>query len=82
MLIGIPFVAYCYTRICAARKFRFMKRNVRKFERDTDVEMYVLTLLDLVEHKGKVLDQSLMDRCHGNEYLFRGSPKILLEEDR
>eukprot|EP01016_Furgasonia_blochmanni_P007672 TRINITY_DN13074_c0_g1_i1.p1 TRINITY_DN13074_c0_g1~~TRINITY_DN13074_c0_g1_i1.p1 ORF type:complete len:387 (-),score=108.36 TRINITY_DN13074_c0_g1_i1:34-1131(-) len=53
LFIGIPFTAYFTIEVMEKRRWRMMKTDIRQLKKDSDVEMYVNVLLELIEHKDK-----------------------------
>jgi len=52
MLIGIPPLVYGYIIIVDARASHFRKLHIKNFKRDTDFEMYLLNIVQLIGGRG------------------------------
>lgn len=51
MAIGIPICCYSVNEIMQKRRWKMMKTDIKQLKKDSDVEMYVNVLLELIEHK-------------------------------
>ena len=52
MVIGVPLVAIAFIKMLDYKTWGIMKMTVKSFKKDTDVENYVLILIELIENKG------------------------------
>jgi hypothetical protein len=51
LVIGIPFWILAYIRLIQKRTWTYIKMHVKHFKKDTDVETYIITLIDLIENR-------------------------------
>jgi hypothetical protein len=50
---AIP-TAYAFITLTYRRGLSFRRSHLKNFKKDTDVEMYINIIFDLIEHRGKI----------------------------
>ena len=51
MVIGVPFIWSFYSSVINYRNMYIMKKNIKSFKTDKEVEMYFSVLIDLIERR-------------------------------
>lgn len=53
LVIGIPFVSLMYLQLLWRRKMNLMKTSIKAFKKETDIEMYINILIELIESRDR-----------------------------
>ena len=53
LVLGIPFVSLAYVQLLERREWQLLKTSIKAFKKETDIEMYVNLLMDLIETREK-----------------------------
>jgi PAS domain S-box-containing protein len=51
LIVGAPFISATYLKILEAKKWSLMTTEFKALKKDEDVEMYIIVLLGLIEHR-------------------------------
>jgi hypothetical protein len=64
LVIGIPFVSLAYVHLLDRREWTLMRTSIKAFKKETDIEMYVNLLMDLIETREKAPSRYTLDMIH------------------
>lgn len=55
MSVGAPFIAFTFGAVVNKRRKIYRKLLMKNLKKDTEVEMYIMNIISLVEERGTLL---------------------------
>lgn len=52
MLVGIPLKSIAFLKILDIKTWNIMKNNIKNMKKESEIEFYLITLLDLIDNIG------------------------------
>lgn len=76
MVLGIPFKALVYKMAINRRNWKYLELKVKEFKKDTDVEMYINVLMDLIENRERSEDRIKLEGLLKYQAKFGGKNEL------